>query len=186
MENEIMLINSAMSGNQDSFREIVETYQSLVYSICLNVLKDRHEAQNAAQETFIKVYRSLKSYQFKGFKSWIGRIATNTSLDILRKNSSSKNLEVTLIENINDVGAELEPIDEIILKEDRKKLMLILEELPPIYKQVIEMHYLKEMTYEKIADCEGVSKKTIESRLYRARKLIKEKWEVKGNETLQH
>lgn len=180
MENEIMLIKSAMSGNQDSFREIVEAYQSLVFSICLNILKDRHEAQNAAQETFIKVYRSLKSYQFKSFKSWIGRIATNTSLDILRKNSSSKNLEVTFIENINDVGNDLEPIDEIILKEDKNRLTDILEELPPIYRQVIEMHYLKEMTYEKIADCEGVSKKTIESRLYRARKMIKEKWEVTG------
>jgi len=187
MENEILLLKSAASGDNDAFRAIVEGYQNFVFAVCLNVLKDRQEAENAAQETFIKVYRSLPSYEFKGFKSWLGRIALNTSLDMLRKYMTSKKLEVPFLEEIGeDEGStEIQPVDEIIIKEDKERLIKICSSLPQIYKQVIEMHYLKDMSYEKIANLEGVSKKTIESRLYRARKIIKEKWEVDGsNEAL--
>lgn len=180
MENEILLLKSAMAGDEEAFRAIVEAYQNFVFAVCLNVLKDRQEAENAAQETFIKVYHSLQNYEFRGFKSWLGRIALNTSLDMLRKYMTTKKLEVPFMEKIgkNEDSTEIQPIDEIIIKEDKERLINICNGLPLIYKQVIEMHYLRDMSYETIADLEGVSKKTIESRLYRARKMIKEKWEV--------
>lgn len=186
MDNEDLLIKSTISGNTDSFRTLVEKYQGFIFTICLNIIKDPHEAENAAQETFLRVYRSLHQYGFKGFKPWIGKIATNISIDLKRKKKASNIVEVSFIDEVENTESlkHISIQDEIINGEDRKKILTLCGELPNIYKIVISKYYIEEMSYQKIAKDEGISIKTVESRLYRAKKMLREKWEVDSNETL--
>lgn len=186
MDNEDLLIKSVLSGDIDSFRVLVEKYQGFIFAICISIIKDSYEAENAAQETFIRIYRSLHQYEFKGFKTWISRIATNISIDFKRKKKASNIVEVSFMdementENLSHISIQ----EEVIKGEDRKKILTLCSELPDIYKSIINKYYIQEMSYQKIAKDEGISIKTVESRLYRAKKMLREKWEVDSNETL--
>jgi RNA polymerase sigma factor (sigma-70 family) len=186
MDNEDLLIKSIISGNTDSFKIIVEKYQGFIFAICLNIIKDPHEAENAAQETFLRIYRSLHQYEYKGFKTWIGRIATNISIDFKRKRNASNIVEISFNDEMDNTEnlSQMSLYDEVIKGEDRKKILTLCGELPDIYKSVISKYYIQEMSYQNIAKVEGISIKTVESRLYRAKKMLKEKWEVGSNETL--
>lgn len=172
-------IKAAQKGNMDAFRRIVESYQSIVFGICFNVLKDHHEAENAAQETFIKVYSSLNTYEFKGFKTWVSRIALNKSIDLKRRIQKSGSYSaVSLDENINFIIKDDKMLeDEIIRQEERKNIIDKCEELPEVYSTVINKYYQENKSYEQIAFEEGISIKTVESRLYRGRKKLRESLE---------
>lgn len=178
MEGEEILIKKAQQGNEEAFRIIVETYQRYVFSVCLSVLKDIHEAENASQESFLKLYGSLKYYQFKGFKSYIGRIALNTSIDIKRK--SSKVVEVSFSDGINNMESleHISPQEGLINREERENILRLYGSLPEIYRRIVGMYYIEEMSYQSIAAKEGISLRTVESRLYRAKKMLRESWEV--------
>ena len=179
MENEEIIIRKAQQGNQQAFRILVEKYQLLIYSICYNVVKDSQHAENIAQETFLQVFRSLPNYEYKGFKTWIGRIALNKAIDYQRKATELKKREVEYIDDVELIvatdGQNME--DELGRKEDIKKIGELCNQLPDIYRTILRKYYIKEMCYADIALEEGISVKTVESRLYRARKLLKEKWE---------
>ncbi len=178
MDSEESIIKLAKLGNEQAFRVIVETYQSFVYAICFNVLKDKHEAENAAQETFLQVYKALPQYDFRGFKTWLGRIALNKGIDCRRKTNSLRNRETGLNDEleVKDYSDDSSIQEEFDRKEDRKRINEICGQLPEIYRKIIHMFYIQEKAYSEIAAEIGVSIKTVESRLYRARKLLKEKW----------
>jgi RNA polymerase sigma factor (sigma-70 family) len=179
MDNEELIIQRAAGGDGQAFRWIVEKYQIFVFNICLNVVKDIQHAENIAQETFLKAYRSLYLYELKGFKTWLGKIALNKALDYQRKLNSQKKRESNILEEVEPyVAAEEDSMaEELTKKEDRKKIILLCNQLPDIYKDIVKKHYIYEKCYAEIALEEGISIKTVESRLYRARKLLKSKWE---------
>jgi RNA polymerase sigma factor (sigma-70 family) len=173
-----LIIRSAQRGNKEDFRKIVEGYSGVVFSVCFSVLKDYQEAENATQETFIQVYSSLHAYQFKGFKTWVSRIALNKSIDLRRKLQKSCNFNaVTLDDNmdcsINNVSL-IE--DELIRGEEARKIKDLCNKLPEVYGKIINKYYIQAKSYEQIAKEEGISIKTVESRLYRGRKKLKENW----------
>jgi RNA polymerase sigma factor (sigma-70 family) len=185
MECNDLIIKAASEGNKDAFRSIVEAYQTIVFAICINILKDYHEAENAAQETFLKVYSSLHTYEYKGFKTWISRIATNKAIDVKRKLQKDTYKVVSLEDNI-DPSYYLSPTqerlieDEFIKAEDTKRIYAMCLSLPEIYGIIIKKYYLQSKSYDEIAIEEGISVKTVESRLYRARKKLKDNWEEGG------
>lgn len=178
MECNDLVIKAASKGDRDAFRQIVEGYQGIVFGLCLNILKDYHEAENAAQETFLKVYSSLHTYEYKGFKTWISRIATNKAIDAKRKLQSSNNYRIISLEDNAALQISEEKLieDEFIKAEDEKKISTLCSKLPEIYGGIITKYYIQSKSYECIAAEEGISIKTVESRLYRARKKLKENW----------
>lgn len=181
MECNDLVIKAASKGNQEAFSNIVEAYQTIVFAICLNILKDYHEAENTAQETFLKVYSSLHTYEYKGFKTWICRIATNKAIDAKRKLQKSTYKEVSLEDNTDlphPQGRLIE--DEFIKAEDSKRISAMCLSLPEIYGIILKKYYIQAKSYGEIAIEEGISIKTVESRLYRARKKLKENWEEGG------
>lgn len=122
MECNDFIIKAASKGNKDAFRQIVEAYQNIVFTLSLNILKDYHEAENATQETFLKVYDSLHTYEYKGFKTWISKIATNKAIDTKRKLQSLGSYKfIPFDENIDLQLAQGKSIeDEFIKAEDAK------------------------------------------------------------------
>jgi RNA polymerase sigma factor (sigma-70 family) len=185
MDHDELLIRQALSGNQNSFCLIVEKYQSLIFSICFNFTKDKQEAEQLVQETFLQAYNSLSKYEHKGFKTWIARIATNKSIDWKRKYiRTKKNNEVFLDDIEKEAIQAQDSAEEIFLKKEmRQKVLEICNQLPQKYSVVLKKCYLQGKTYQKISEEEKISIRTVESRLYRGKKCIKTKWEEEVHET---
>lgn len=179
MDSEEIIIRKAAQGNEQAFRLLVEKYQSLVFKICINVIKDSSHAENIAQETFLQVYRALPTYEYKGFKTWLSRIAMNKAIDYQRKMNTHKKREVALTEEFQNklVSAESSGLENLMRQEDIKKMLSLCNTLPDIYKSVVDKYYLQQKCYADIALEESISIKTVESRLYRAKKILREKWE---------
>jgi RNA polymerase sigma factor (sigma-70 family) len=189
MDSEELIIKNAAEGDEHAFRFIVEKYKGFVYAVCFNILKEPQEAENAAQETFLKVYRSLPGYEYRGFKTWIGKIATTKSIDLYRKKASFVKKEISLDASIDQTfPCEYESVHDIFIRKERKeKIHNLCSELPDIYRIIIKKYYFDGMSYQSIADSEGISIRAVESRLYRAKKMLREKWEEENsNEALQH
>lgn len=178
MEAEESIIKSVLNGNINDFEHLVKKYQTVVFAICMNITKDPLEAENIAQETFFQAFKSLKDYEFKGFKTWLSRIATNKAIDYKRKMKKKDAqgviyLDEVMIQNIED-GFNLQ---ENFIKEDEKeRIQCIIKELPPKYGTVIYKYYNESKSYQEIALEEGISSRTVESRLYRAKQILREKW----------
>ncbi|SNT09588.1 RNA polymerase sigma factor, sigma-70 family [Anaerovirgula multivorans] len=178
MEQEEFLIRKVLSGEQAAFRKIVDLHKNYVFSIILNIVKDRQEAENIAQETFMAVYSSLKNYRGQGFRSWIGKIAVHKSIDWTRKKKREREGLLSYLQNIESIGQGTEPLlEEKVLKEEEiRKLHALLLQLPSKYRDILEKYFIQSMNYKEIAEVEGISVRTVESRLYRGKKLLREAW----------
>ena len=187
MVKESVLIEKAISGDEKAFEEIVNLYKNYVFAIILNFIKDYNEVENIAQEVFIQIYLSLPDYQSKNFKGWVGKIASNKSIDWIRKKKSKFKEEILEEENdlIDKISSNQNKTPEEIFLEKEKidEVSKLCKSVPPIYENAVVKFYLEGKTYEEIALEEGVTVKTIASRLYRGKNMLKEKWGEK-NETL--
>ncbi len=187
MDKESLLIKRTIEGDEEAFSEIIDIYKNYVFAIILNFVKDYNEAENVAQDVFYQIYVSLDQFDNVNFKGWISRITSNKSIDWIRK-KKAKFKEETL-ENSEDiidiVGTSVNDNPEMLLveKENKEALNRALHSIPNIYRKVLENFYYQGMSYEEIALEEEVSIKTIASRLYRAKNILREKWREE-NETL--
>lgn len=169
-ENECL--NRFLSNDQLAFEELVKHYEAYVFAIILNfVAKD--EAEDLAQDVFLQIYRSLPGYRPNNLKGWIGKIAANKAIDWKRRRRDTIRMadvsEASIASGIN-------PDDFLIQKENEQRIREICHSLPVIYGQVITSYYYRHQSYQQIAEAEGISIKAVESRLYRARMLIRQKW----------
>ncbi|MBE6081591.1 sigma-70 family RNA polymerase sigma factor [Acidilutibacter cellobiosedens] len=181
------LIKKILSGDDNAFSQVVDEYKNYVFAIILNFIKDYDEVENVAQEVFLQVYISLPDFKIENFKGWIGRIAVNKSIDWKRKNAKIYTEErignSEEMDNIKELNYCKTPEDMLIQKESREIIYKLCNSIPSIYKDVIIKFYFEEKSYEEIAHEEGTTVKTIASRLYRGRNILKEKWREE-NETL--
>jgi len=180
MINESILIKRALEGDEDSFAQIINLYKNYVFAIILNFIKDYDEVENVAQEVFLQIYLSLSNYESNNFKAWIGRIASNKSIDWIRKKKSKFKEEVMedsedLIDNLKFSHSHT-PEEILIEKEKKEEISRLCKSIPSIYEETIIKFYLQGKSYEEIAVEEGTTVKTIASRLYRGRNMLREKW----------
>lgn len=187
MDEETLLIEKAKKGDQEAFEKIVDLYKNYVFAIILNFIKDYNEVENVAQEVFLQIFISLPKYESDNFKGWISRISSNKSIDWIRRKKSKFKEE--LMENSEEVidnskYSHVETPEEIFLRNEKiEDINILCRSIGPIYEDVIRRFYLEGKSYEEIAKEEGVTVKTIASRLYRGRNMLKEKWREE-NETL--
>lgn len=176
MEREAELIMQIINGRSDLFEQIVLHYQNLVYSVCLNILRNPEDAENMAQEAFLTAYSSLSDYRGDNFKSWLCRIAANKSIDCKRKDS--RRGPVILI---TETDGAAESVEESFLRKEREAaIKTVLSELPEKYSSVIDAFYYGGLTVKEIADKLKLPDRTVETRLYRAKKLLRERMETDG------
>lgn len=167
------LVNEVLAGNHTAFAVIVERYKNYVFAIIYPIVKNRDDAEDAAQETFFKLYRSLTQYSQGSFKSWLGRIAVNTAIDLERK---KERLGESFLENLPDRYIPPEPsAEEELLDNGDADLETLCRGLPDKYCNVVYQYYAQEKSCSEIAAAQGIAVRTVESRLYRSRKLIKAK-----------
>lgn len=177
---EKLLIEKASKGEKESFEKIINIYKNYVFAIILNFIKDSEEVQNISQEVFLQVYISLPKFKEDNFKAWISRITTNKAIDYLRKKRVRvKESQIDELENIDIKFLLVDrngPESIFIDKENREEIKKKIDALPEIYRATIIKFYLEEKSYEEIALEDNVAIKTVESRLYRARLILKENW----------
>ncbi|MCR2823434.1 RNA polymerase sigma factor [Lederbergia panacisoli] len=171
-----VLIEKIKNGNDHAFRILVEKYRNHIFYTVYGVLRNEKDAEDAAQEVFLKIYTSLPRYEKQGFKTWITRIAVNHAIDIKRKQvRRQENQQVEYDETGHAPPSESVEL-LVIRKEKREILRKRIKELPANYQSVVEDFYIKEKTYQEIAVKQKVQPKTIEVRLYRARQWMKKHW----------
>ena len=175
---EAQWIAEAKSGDKDAFAKLVEKYQKPVYSICYRMLGTPTAAEDAAQEAFIRAYQALDRYDpTRSFATWVLSIASNYSIDQLRKK------KVTILSMDNEKHAWLAPPDpgpspEKAALEKEKQILVqtILAELSEVDRAAVVLQFWHDYSYEDIAETLGLSSSAVKSRLFRARKLMAEKW----------
>ena len=164
------LIKSSLNNDSVAFRQIVEAYQTMVYSLSFKILNDEHEAKDMVQETFIKVWLNLAKYNSdKKFTTWLYTITTNLCIDKLRSIkyiSSSENIENDLLDLISSDSTEQKMIDE----EFVQIVALLTNELTPKQKIVFTLHCLDGLETKEIAEITGMTSAKIKSNLFLARK----------------
>nr|WP_313898436.1 sigma-70 family RNA polymerase sigma factor [Lederbergia sp. NSJ-179] len=171
-----MLIEKIKNGNDHAFRVLVEKYRNRIFHTVYGVLRNEKDAEDATQEVFLKIYTSLPRYEKQGFKSWITRIAVNHAIDIKRKKVRRKEDQQVEFEEA-DHAPQSQNIELLVIQNERKQyLRERLQELPDNYREVVEDFYIREKTYQEMAEKANVKTKTIEVRLYRARQWMKKHW----------
>lgn len=165
------IVKLCINGEEQYFEILISKYKNLVYSIILKMINDKEEANDLAQEVFIKVYRNLDKYseEFK-FSTWITRITTNHIIDYRRK----KKCDTVSIDNIMyDASTNNSPENEYIKKEQKLKLESLVKRLPEMYKIPIVLYHQKGLSYQEIADATNQSLSKVKNRIFRGRKLLK-------------
>lgn len=165
-----------LEGNDHAFRLLVEKYRNDVFRTVFAVLRDQKEAEDAAQEVFMKVYTSLSLYENQGFKTWITRIAVNHAIDVKRKQARRREDVVDALDQ-QALGSPKDSVEKVVIAEDQRRLVQKkLNEVPENYREVIYGFYIAEKSYQQMAKEQNVQVKTIETKLYRARSWMKKNW----------
>lgn len=172
------LVESSKEGNQEAFAALVEKYKTKVFYLAFSFTRDHEMADDLAQEVFIKAYCALPKFRFKSeFGTWLYRITVNHVKDFLRKKSRlSKMVLESILEN------QLFQEDEIARKEkeqvssQRKKLVhQCLQTLPEKYRVILTLRDIQGFSYQRITEILKISPGTVDSRLHRARKMLRKK-----------
>lgn len=168
MVAEKLLIKNLKKGREDAYRQIVEEYGNRLLRTCYLILKDREEAEDVVQETFIKVFQKIDSFmEDSRLYTWIYTIALNLSRDRLRKKKDILTLEDEWIGNI-DVEYEVEKgIDRDLLRKE-------LFEINSLYREVLVLFYFEELSIKEISNLLNEKEGTIKSKLSRGRYILKE------------
>ena len=171
------IIDRILQGDQAAFRVLVDLYSKHVFQVAYSVLHDVKEAEDAAQEAFLQVYKSLPQYRSQGFKTWITRIALHKAIDAKRKKARRREDQTSDEQSLERIAAtEEDPLFALLDKEKKELLYQRLGQLPDNHREVLMAFYLQHKNYEEIAEELGVTVKTVESKLYRARLQARSKW----------
>jgi len=171
------LIEKAKTGNDHAFRLLVEKYRMHIFHSVFAILRNQQDAEDAAQEVFLKIYASLPKYEDQGFKTWITRIAVNHAIDMKRKKIRRQEDHMTEFQPKYHQAGKAETAEVIVLQKERKEFFQKrMGEIPDNYRDVIEGFYIKEKSYQQLAEEQQVQVKTIETKLYRARQWMKKHW----------
>jgi len=165
------LILRARRGETEAYGELVTRHQTSVFNVCYRILHERGEAEDMAQETFIRAYSRLEGFDLeRPFGPWIRRVAANVCLNHLETYKATGELDEE-----HEAGESDEPETVYEARERSEQIHHALAALPANYRAVIELRHYQEMTYDEIADQLKIPLSDMKSNLFRARKLLAEK-----------
>ena len=171
--NDLYYINLIIEGNTNAFSVLVDRYKDLVFSLALKMVKNREEAEEVSQDTFIKVFKSLR--QFKGdskFSTWIYKVTYNTCLDRLKMNKKFYN-DVPIDEftehQVKTIDNALEAME---LEERKQAIQDCMKLLPAEDAFLLTLFYFEEQSLEEIAKVVGLTTNNVKVKLFRSRKKL--------------
>jgi len=175
-DQEFLWLEQARRGDQAAFARLVGAYQGPVYNLCYRMLGNAPEAEDAAQETFLRMYTKLHTYQpERKLSSWVLSIASHYCIDRLRRRRGQ-----WLSLDEEPVAATLAspnrgPEDLALRSESRDEVQRLVDMLPAAYRVPLVLRYWYDLSYVEIADMMGLTVQAVKSRLHRARLQVIEK-----------
>jgi len=185
-DNEI--ISRVLKGEQNAYAELVKRYQAYVFTLVLRMIKSREDAEEVAQDVFIKAYRSLADFRGESkFSTWLYTIANTTSITFLRK----KKLDVHSLDNekVFEVADSKDSGFRANLVEQKSRVNMVNEAialLSPDDAEIITLFYKAEQNLEEISKILRLETNTVKVRLHRARTRLKEKMEKNFSEEVKN
>jgi RNA polymerase sigma-70 factor (ECF subfamily) len=181
---DVQLVEEVLGGNQLSFQLLVERYQDRIFALTRHYTKSAVEVEDIVQDTFLKAYRRLETFQRQSsFSTWLYRIAVNTALDFLKRAGRSPvqavedpELSASPIRAQAGSGVAIASPDATLRREELARItQQVLDELPDIFRTVLVLREFEDLSYQQMADVLGISIGTVESRLFRARARFRER-----------
>jgi len=173
-------IKQVKKGDQNAFAEIVDIYKDKIYQLCYRMLGNAHEAEDISQEAFIRAYVNIHTYDMnKKFSTWLYRIATNLSIDRIRKKKPDFYLdaEVSGTDGLNmysQVAADVSlPEDELETLELQQTIQNEILKLPDKYRTVIVLKYIDELSLNEISEILTIPVGTVKTRIHRGREALR-------------
>lgn len=168
------LVQRVLAGDQDAFTDLVLTYQRAVYNLTYRMLNNTVEAEDAAQEVFIRVYNNLERYDMqRSFKTWVLSIASHYCIDEIRKRRLSWLSVDDLLPGELMAAIEHRSIEDLAIDGERNQTMQdMLTLLKPDERAIIILRYWNDLSYEEIADALDTNVGVVKSRLFRARQAL--------------
>jgi RNA polymerase sigma factor (sigma-70 family) len=169
-QEEHIIIQNVLAGDAPAYATLVNRYKDMAVILAYNILLNRQDAEEVAQDAFVKAYTSLRAFRGGSkFSTWLYRIIVNTALN-------KKKLKKHFAEALHSAGDELPPagIDSIpaaqVTGEHRKHIQLAMRTLAPNERLCITLYYLNELSVDEIRELTGFSPSNIKVLLYRGRK----------------
>jgi len=173
-------IKQVRKGDQSAFAEIVEIHKDKVFQIAFRMLGNRHEAEDIAQEAFLRAYVNIHTYDInKKFSTWLYRIATNLTIDRIRKKKPDFHLDaevagaegLTLYSKI--ASKEALPEEQIESLELQETIQEVILKLPEKYRSVIVLKYIEELSLKEISEILDLPIGTVKTRIHRGREALR-------------
>lgn len=182
------VIEQVLGGDNDAFGLLVEKYQTKVYNLALRMCGNEDDAFDLSQESFLRAWRSLGSFQFEAsFSTWLFRLSSNICLDFLRAKKRRATVSLTMVSD-EDEETQLDlpdagptPEEAALAADDRRLLAEALNSLPADFRQIITLRAIDDLSYTQIAEILGIQEGTVKSRLSRARTALRNKLLQNGN-----
>jgi RNA polymerase sigma-70 factor (ECF subfamily) len=175
------LVRRCLDGDEAAYEAVLDLYRDRVYALLLRLVRDPRDAEDLAQDAFLKAFRGLSSFEpGRPLASWLFKIAHNTALDFLR----SRGEELTALDD-PDMGVDpaqpgpgLEAV--LVAEETRGRAERLIASLPPLYREVMLLRHTEDLDYRAIGEILGLPEGTVKIRLFRARDLLRAKLESLG------
>ena len=182
-EAERLLVSRAQQGDDEAFTRLVETYQVPVYRLCYRMLGGNvHDAEDAAQETFLRAYKALRRYDSKrSFATWLLSIAAHHCIDLTRRRRMRLvSLETFTGQTLPDTN----PLPEKVAfqNERQREVQVLLSALSSTDRAAVVLYYWYDYSYQEIAEALSLTVSAVKSRLHRARKRLAEAWQENRQE----
>lgn len=177
-KKDFALVEKAKKGDEKAYASLMSRYRDTIYYLHLKMVSNPIDAEDLTIEAFGKAFKSIDTYTPDfAFSTWLFKIATNNCIDFIRKKQMSPSLLDQLMNDEEDMTASLQSDtpdpEEILINEQKiKRLREVVDQLKPLYRELIELRYYREFSYEEIAAELSIPVGTVKARLNRAKHLL--------------
>ncbi len=172
-DSELALL--ALDGDRSAFSRLVDRYQGPIYRFALHFFRDPDRAEDVTQDTFLRAYRFLHTYDpARRFATWLYTIARNQCIDRQRERVRRDEVPADSVSPAALLGGrnQVSPLEVLERREDWRRLVVAISDLPEKYKTPIVLCYLEGLPYQEIADIVGISLNNVKIRIFRAKKRL--------------
>lgn len=169
--DEANVIQQILNGNTSAFKSLVDTYKDLVFNIVIKILRNREEAEEVTQDSFLKAYHALGNFKNESkFSTWLFRIAYNTAISRMRKKTlTTASIDDQIIENFS-IDTVQEQLDTFTEDEKIKTLNHAIEKLAYDEQLLINLFYYNQQSIDEICNITGLTDSNVKVKLHRIRK----------------
>ncbi len=177
-KHDFKLVKLALDGDEKAYAELLDRYKDAIYYMLLKMVNNKNDAEDLTIEAFGKAFKNIEQYTPNyAFSTWLFKIATNNCIDFIRKRKANI-ISIDQTEEDNEIippplqSSTLDPEEDMIKNQKVDLMRNVVNKLKPRYRNLIELRYFNEYSYEEIAQELNLPQGTVKAQLFRARELL--------------